>query len=117
VEDGDEEIATLQTEYFSKPCRKSLFSGIENAENDSEEGSSRGGPALGLALPLSVSFNFQLCIADSMTCPDVCFSRSRMFASTKNVRSRQRAVIFVSSSGPVMPFVERLRNVPTSARR
>ncbi len=35
-------IATLQTEYFSKPCQNPVFSHLENAENDSEEGPSRG---------------------------------------------------------------------------
>jgi hypothetical protein len=42
VGDGDEEIATLQTEYFSKSFQKPVFSDIENAENDFEEGPSRG---------------------------------------------------------------------------
>jgi len=42
VGDGDEEIATLQTEYFSKPCQNPVFSHLENTEKNFEEGSSRG---------------------------------------------------------------------------
>ena len=42
MDDGDEEIATLQTEYFSKPVQNPVFSVIENTENDLEEGPSRG---------------------------------------------------------------------------
>ena len=42
VDDGDEEIATLQTEYFSKPCQNPVFSDMENTENDFEESPSRG---------------------------------------------------------------------------
>ena len=41
VDDGDEEIATLQTEYFLKPCQNPVFSDMENTENDFEESSSR----------------------------------------------------------------------------
>ena len=43
VNDGDEEIATLQTECFSKPVQNPVFLHFENAESDFEEGSSRGG--------------------------------------------------------------------------
>jgi len=39
---GNEEIATLQTEYFSKPCQKPVFSHLENTEKNFEEGPSRG---------------------------------------------------------------------------
>ena len=39
---GDQQIATLQTEYFSKGCQKPVFSHLENTENDFEEGPSRG---------------------------------------------------------------------------
>ena len=42
VGDGDQEIVTLQTEYFSKTVRKPVFSDIENTEKNFEEGSSRG---------------------------------------------------------------------------
>ncbi len=42
VDAGDEKIAISQTEYFSKPCQNPVFSHLENAENDFEEGSSRG---------------------------------------------------------------------------
>ena len=42
VGDGDEEIATLQTENFSKPLQNPVFSHLENPENNFEEGSSRG---------------------------------------------------------------------------
>ena len=42
MEAGDEEIATLQTENFSKSFQNSVFSDIDNAENDFEEGLSRG---------------------------------------------------------------------------
>ena len=42
VDDGDEEIATLQTGYFSKSFQKPVFSHLEKTENDFEEGPSRG---------------------------------------------------------------------------
>jgi hypothetical protein len=35
-------IATLQTEYFSKPCQKPVFSHLENTEKNFEEGPPRG---------------------------------------------------------------------------
>jgi hypothetical protein len=42
VDAGNKEIATLQTEYFSKPFQKPVFSHLENTEKNFEEGSSRG---------------------------------------------------------------------------
>jgi hypothetical protein len=42
VEAGDGKIAMLQTEYFSKPCQKPVFSDLEKTEKNFEESSSRG---------------------------------------------------------------------------
>jgi len=42
VDADDQQIAPLQTEYFAKPRQNPVFSDIENAENDFEEGPSRG---------------------------------------------------------------------------
>ena len=42
VDDGDEEIATLQTGYFSKSFQKPVLSHLEKTENLFEEGLLQG---------------------------------------------------------------------------
>jgi hypothetical protein len=42
VDAGDQEIATLQTEYFSKPLQNPVFSHLVNTENLFEEGLLQG---------------------------------------------------------------------------